>query len=625
MEGKSPPAKLLSADVIIVGLGPVGAVAANLLGKYGVRTIVFEKEQEIYTGPRAVAIDAETMRIFGMFDMDTWMDNHVSKVGYQLFTQQRRKGGVAVVDLKEMKKEYGYTKLAYFFQPSAEAVMRKNLSKFPNVQVLLGYEVSNIGEGEGGTVGVRAKYIGGLKEEVYTAKYLLGCDGGRSIVRRKLRLRYIGLAEMERWLVLDVHTKDEQIARDWPHFTYVFDGVRPFLHVPLPENFHRFEFLLRDNEDAEEMTKLENVADMLDTVGIDSSKLKFCRRIVYKFHSRQVERWNVGQSFLLGDAAHCLPPFRGQGSTGMCSGIRDAANLCWKIALILGVPFDASHVDPSSASSQSEKISILDDIMHLQTATGLDRLIGSYELERSRHVQEMIDHALFYGMSTKYRNPVAIYVRNLIFQAMVWMPKTRAYLEDDKGKPDATIISGFIDNRSSGAGELFPQPFVRKLDKVVLLDKVLGPGFAALGWNTNPKLFIGTAMQLLLKRIGCAFITVLPKGSKVEADEGPGYFSDETQCIVDEYQQLEAWFASHQAELVLLRPDRFVFGHVDGSLESGGTLITNLSDLISGKSELTIRKKKRMLSAWQSLTLMWVATLLVIGGSILLILFVLVF
>ena len=76
-------------------------------------------------------------------------------------------------------------------------------------------------------------------------------------------------------------------------------------------------------------------------------------------------------------------------------------------------------------------------------------------------------------MTTKYRNPIAIFVRNILFHIMMMTPRTRAYLEEDKGKPCATITSGFIDDRSLGSGELFIQPYVRKSGELVLLDKVL--------------------------------------------------------------------------------------------------------------------------------------------------------
>jgi 3-(3-hydroxy-phenyl)propionate hydroxylase len=302
-------------DVIIVGMGPVGAVCANLMGKYGVQTLVFEKEVEVYNGPRAVAIDAETTRIFGMIDLDEWLDRHVLKAGYQVLSASEGQRW-PVVDLQTTGQAYGYSKISYFYQPTVEAELRRNLKKFPKVNVFLGYEVTDVAEGPDDLVYVQVKYIGGLSGEVYTCKYLLACDGGRSTVRRQMKLRYEGKADTERWLVLDLHSKNKDINHCWSKFTYVIAGKRPYLHVPLPESYHRFELLLDDHEDAEEMTKLDNVKRMLNSVGLDSSQVSLHRRIVYKFHSRMVEQWNIGHAFLLGDAAHSLPPFRGQGSTG---------------------------------------------------------------------------------------------------------------------------------------------------------------------------------------------------------------------------------------------------------------------------------------------------------------------
>ncbi|XP_062521056.1 3-(3-hydroxy-phenyl)propionate/3-hydroxycinnamic acid hydroxylase-like [Corticium candelabrum] len=577
-------------DVIIVGLGPVGAVAANLMGSYGVRTLVLEKEQEIYKGPRAVAIDSETTRIFGMIDLDDWLDKHVGKAEYQILSGPEGRGWT-IMDVPRPALEFGYSKIGFFYQPTVESTLRDNLEKYPSVLVWLGYHVVGVAEGSNGIVHVKTKFIGGMNEEVYTCKYLLACDGGRSSVRKLLKLKYKGSANPESWLVLDVSSKNEELHRKLSKCTYVIAGRNPYIHIPLPESCHRFEFLLNDNDDPQSLTQVDRVEELLGSIGVDVSDLVFHRRIIYKFHLRSAERMNVGHTFLLGDAAHCLPPFRGQGSTGMCCGIRDAANLCWKIALFVNGTLQPGSVvrKPLLSSTSGNEVT--------PGQVYFDRLASSYHKERSPHVELMMRHALLYGSLTKLRNPIATFVRDVFFTAAVQLPFVRRLVWEDSVKPAPTVVSGFIDDQSSAtAGLLFPQSYVMVGGKRKLLDKALGCGFVVMGWEQNPKLLLNMDCQSKLTSLGCTFVTVFREQSSEQQSD---YFSG---CIAIEDTEgaIGSWFEKYKASFVLLRPDRFVFGHADNSLDASSELIGRFHNMLTKQKALTVRKPPLVLLKYVS-------------------------
>ncbi|NED65035.1 FAD-binding monooxygenase, partial [Streptomyces sp. SID10244] len=156
---------------------------------------------------------------------------------------------------------------------------------------------------------------------------------------------------------------------------------RPTVDCPTPLGHHRWEFPVRDGEDENHLVTHQAIWSILHSQGITEDNVEILRAVVYSHHVRVADRWRVGRVFLAGDAAHAMPPWIGQ---GMASGVRDAANLCWKLAAVIDGSLPESALD-------------------------------SYQLEREPHVRETTAHAVFAGKVITERRPWAAMLRNHAF------------------------------------------------------------------------------------------------------------------------------------------------------------------------------------------------------------------
>lgn len=313
-------------DVLIVGLGPVGAVLAALCAKLGLRTRVVEKDTAIYRLPRAVQIDYEVMRLLNFVGVaDDVLANSCASAGYEFVNRDREilmsrypPPGLAAT---------GYPWANMFHQPSLEAALRSRLAECREVEVSLGANVAAIEQDRDGVAAVVEREGGAERIE---AAYVVACDGARSFVRRALDIDMVDLGFEEPWVVVDVKLPPgmRQLAEV---SVQLCDPAQPTTSVLSGPGRHRWEFMLRPGDDYAEATRPEvlkaRLADWVDTDAIEIE-----RSAVYEFHGLIARRWRSGRILLIGDAAHQMPPFFGQ---GLCSGVRDACNLAWKLAAVL--------------------------------------------------------------------------------------------------------------------------------------------------------------------------------------------------------------------------------------------------------------------------------------------------
>ena len=305
-----PGSRVSSFDVAIVGLGPTGAVLANLLGRRGVRTVVFERSAAAYAQPRACHLDAEIARVLqqcGLGDalpavltVSTGME-YVSQGGDRLFTFE----GFEREPLLGWHEDY------VFVQPELDALIRSGLEALPSVEVRLGAEAPPVAE------------------LLDLADWVVGCDGASSRVRESLGISLDDLGYDEPWLVVDVAVHDVTHPNLPTMIQQVCDPARLATFVPSHGTHRRWEFLVRDDEHVDPW-------ELLHPWGITQRHARLLRSARYRFHALIAQQWRGGPDgrvFLAGDAAHQMPPFMGQ---GMCSGIRDAANLAWKLAAAVG-------------------------------------------------------------------------------------------------------------------------------------------------------------------------------------------------------------------------------------------------------------------------------------------------
>ena len=339
-------------DVAIVGYGPTGATLANLLGACGVRVAVLEREKSLVLQPRAVHFDGEVMRVFQAAGLADALVPVIRPSGGMRYVSP---SGVVMVERKPALGEgpHGWPNNYLFHQPDLENTLRAGVARFPNVEVFAGVSVSALTPADDG---VQLK----TSASDVRARWVVGCDGARSIVRQAIGAEHEDLGLHQPWLVVDV-VLERDLDLPYPTVQYC-DPARPVTVVNVTGRRRRWEIMLMPGDKPERLTEPETVWRLL-APWIRPGDARLERSALYTFHSLVATRWRKGRLFIAGDAAHQTPPFLGQ---GMCTGIRDAANLAWKLARVL-----------QGKSSE--------------------RLLDSYESERAPHARQFIAEAVRLG------------------------------------------------------------------------------------------------------------------------------------------------------------------------------------------------------------------------------------
>lgn len=328
-------------DVVVVGLGPVGAVLAGLLGQHGLNVAVVERSREVYPLPRAAHFDHEIMRVFQKLGIAEAALAHSRPAGAYEF---RNAAGELLMRARAGREE-GLSGWAYaymFNQPGVEHALRARLDEMPNVSVRLGHSFESLAK-HADHVEVRGVSDDG---QAFTlqSRFLVGCDGAWSPVREALGISLEDYKFDEPWLVVDtIPLNPAQLPKV---NLQICDPARPTTSVQMGPGRHRWEFMLLPGEVAEDVLKPGFVEGLLERWGV---RVEIERRAVYRFHGLIAERWRDDRVLLAGDAAHQMPPFAGQ---GMCSGVRDAANLAWKLAAVLKGDADPVVLDTYQAERE---------------------------------------------------------------------------------------------------------------------------------------------------------------------------------------------------------------------------------------------------------------------------------
>jgi 3-(3-hydroxy-phenyl)propionate hydroxylase len=426
----------MDADVLIIGAGPTGIALAIALAQEGVSVIVADKADDIYPLPRAAHIDHETMRILqGLGVGDAVMAKSRAARGYDFLTADRQV--LLRFPSDPVTSPSGWPVANMIHQPSVEAILRARLAQLPNAQLRSGITYTGHTQDADGVTAHFEKYVS------LRARTLIGADGASSAVRAAANIGLHDYAFDEPWLVLDTMVHDQSRLPDIN--LQICDPARPTTCVLMAPGRHRWEFMIKPGERPEDVASAESIVALLAPWDVDGA-VSIERSAVYRFHALVAKAWRDGRVLLAGDAAHQMPPFAGQ---GMCSGIRDAANLGWKLAAVMRG--DAG-----------------------------DALLDTYQAEREPHVRTIIDMALMMGRTVCIADPAAAAARDTAMLA------ARA-AERDSGTPPSAIgwppfTAGCILAGSPGAGEVFPQPWAAGQR----LDDVLGPGAWLIARAASP-------------------------------------------------------------------------------------------------------------------------------------------
>lgn len=471
-------------DVLVVGLGPVGATLAALLGRRGVSVLAIDRETEPYPLPRAVHFDHEIMRLFQQLGVAEEVLRATRAMPDYEF---RSADGQLLMRLPAAADSPSGWAAGYMFhQPSLEAALRRLLAADANVEVRLGVRLEALAQDGDG---VTATLADGEGDTCVRARWLVGCDGARSRVREAIGGGLTDLDFDEPWLVVDVTAPPG--CRTPEVNLQLCDPARPTTCVLSGPGRHRWEFMILPGETPEAMLDDALIRELI--APWDCGPVGIERKAVYRFHGLIAKRWRAGRLLIAGDAAHQTPPFAGQ---GMCAGLRDAANLAWKLAAVL-----------DGASSEA--------------------LLDTYQAEREPHVRGAIELAIGMGRVVCLLDPEAAAQRDagMLAQRAAGAPGLRPL-------PPPPFASGCVLAGAPGAGVLFPQPTAGEGARRLRLDDLLGDSAWLIHKGQGePRRDAGICMAGL------------------EAD-GLAPFRD----------ALAAWLDAHAVEAVLVRPDRYVFG-----------------------------------------------------------------
>jgi len=346
-------------DVAIIGFGPAGATLANLLGQTGLSVVVLEKEAGIYPLPRAIHFDGEVMRIFQSIGLRREVED-IARAGLKGMHFVNAEGETLLIrGGTTALGPHGCASNYYFHQPELERVLREGVKRFENVRVCLQHSVIDIQE-HPEHASLQVKDCNNNTHEI-NARYVVGCDGARSLVRKILGSPMQDLGLHQAWLVFDALLKDN--APPLPdHTVQHCDPARPMTYCNVTGNRRRWEIMMLPDDDPAEIVKPENLWPLVNR-WVQPENAEIERATIYTFHSVIAKGWRTGRLMIAGDAAHQTPPFLGQ---GMCAALRDASNLAWKLQAVL-------------------------------TGIASDDLLDTYESERAPHVQAFIELAVRLG------------------------------------------------------------------------------------------------------------------------------------------------------------------------------------------------------------------------------------
>jgi len=312
-----------TTEVAILGAGPVGLTIANYLSKQGVQVTVVEQLDSLIDYPRAIGIDDESLRTIQSLGLVDQVLPHTTPNHAMRFLTPK---GRCFADIQPLTREFGFSRRNAFIQPQVDNVLLEGLKQYKKTEVLFSRHLTHFSQdAEGVTLNVQTKN-GSL--ETIRAQYLIACDGGNSYVRRTLNIPFEGETAPNQWIVIDID--NDPLAT--PHIYLCCDPVRPYVSAALPHGIRRFEFMVMPGETQEELSKPENIAKLLSKVLPSTDGIEVIRQRVYTHNARIADKFRVDRILLAGDAAHIMPVWQGQGYN---SGMRDAFNFAWKVALVI--------------------------------------------------------------------------------------------------------------------------------------------------------------------------------------------------------------------------------------------------------------------------------------------------
>jgi len=522
MTGAEPESPRLF-DVAVVGAGPVGCALALLLADRGRQVVLVERWPEPYPLPRAVHFDDETARILQACGLGPVLPSLSEPA--DVYEWQNAEGVPLLRLGTSGAGRSGWPSANMFNQPDLEAELQAVVDRHPHIDLRRGLEavaVDDLGPEVLLTADPATSTEGNAVEgTILRARYLVGCDGANSFVRRAINAPMEDHGFFFDWLIVDVRLHSPRIFD--PSNLQICDPRRPTTAVSGGPGRRRWEFMCLPGEDLDALDEEDRAWELLEPWDVTRDNATMVRHAGYRFQARWATTWQRGRVFLAGDAAHQTPPFAGQ---GMCAGLRDAANLAWKLHLVLD--------DPAAAA-----------------------VLATYDVERIPHAAAVIGFAIELGKIICVPDPDEAAARDAA------MAPTVSDGAVTPGAPMPSLDGGILALGTPGAGDLFVQGVVSDGRERGRFDDLFGAGWA----------LVSTAATVA--DVPADLIEWFESIGGVVAIVGP--------CgIVDDVEdQYTTWFADHGASAVVQRPDFYVFGSAP-SPDDLRRLLENLRSQLSG-------------------------------------------
>jgi 3-(3-hydroxy-phenyl)propionate hydroxylase len=487
-------------DVAIVGFGPTGAIAAGLLGKQGIRTFVCDKLHDVYEKPRAIALDHEISRVFQQIGI-----GKLIKPFLEPFTDSVYYGvdGQVIKRMSTVTAPYplSHTPSVVFTQPPVEKILREYAGSHSSVTVELGLTLTDL------TQDVQHATLILQHEDSHTsqvkAKYVIGCDGASSAVRSLTGIQLEDLGFDEPWLVVDVIVNERGLAKLPTTSVQYCNPERPATYVIGPGNHRRWEISINTGEDPKDVATPEGTWKLL-APWLTEDDGTLWRQASYRFHALVADEWRNKRIFVAGDSAHQQPPFLGQ---GMCQGVRDAVNLCWRLEAVL-------------------------------REGAAETLLDSYGAERKAHVTELTTRIKGIGKIITERDVAKARARDAKLLADcggVVKPMPR---QDVQPALSVGLLGSVV---HPARGTIFPQPLLNQPGgEKALMDDIHPAGWKIVLSTTASDDFKSAATHHYL-----ASLKVLKLGSST-LSEAEGV--------------LAKWFEKHGVQAAIVRPDHYIYG-----------------------------------------------------------------
>jgi len=504
----------LDADVAIIGAGPVGTLLAILLGKQGKRVTLIERWKTIYDRPRAVTMDHEVARVLATLGIDCDNDPAFEYHEELYYWKSADLEPIELVDWKSVASS-GWRVTYWFNQPELETRLLGIAADIPTVQIIRGWQATSLNEhADGVIVGIQetAELVGEKgKQKSLQASYVVGCDGANSFVRDALGIKNVDKGYFFDWLILDMVPQSEYTCS--PNQWQLCDPKRPTTIVPGGPGRRRWEFMVLPEESSDAMAKPARAWELLEPWGLTPDNAELERSAVYRFQARWAEQWRVGRCMIAGDAAHLMPPFAG---AGMCTGLRDAVGLGWRLN------------------------AVLEGKMH-------DTVIDSYVSERIHHAKYFVDFSQQLGDIICISDPEEAARRDRSMKAAL------AARDYQPIKTDLVPLgSGVWCEGNPAAGELSTQGIVEVSGRQDRFDQIVGQGWMVIGFNADPSAALNDQQLEVLGYLEGRTVNIGSSGNDSDPIDAP-------VCdAIDINGTYEQWLTAMDVTYFILRPDFYV-------------------------------------------------------------------